>query len=474
MIPADPELPAPPVDRPSRTPGRPRRVRRLPVLPVALALVAILAGGALFMSGYSLGAKASSQPGTPAGEDQAFQSFWDAYHSINQRYAGGEVDRNVLVEGAIKGMIESLGDPYSTYLTSDEYKATLQGINGQFEGIGAEIASQATDGTQGCATLGPDCHLLVVAPIDGSPAAVAGVKAGDLVLATDGVSLDGLTVDAARDKVRGPKGTVVTLTIQRGTAAPFDLKITRDVIQQKEVDSKVLADGTVGYVRMTGFSDTAATGVRDALKAHVDAGRTKLILDLRGNPGGFVTAARSVASDFMADGVVFWEQDANGKQEATTVQAGGVATDPEADDRVPHRRRQRVGQRDRRWRPPGQQAGHAHRPAVVRQGHRPAVAGARRRQRVQADDRALADAGQALDPQGGPHPGRRRHDPDGDPGGRGRDARQGDRGAGRVRHDRLAGGRLKGRQRRPLRPAFRFGYGSRERKEVMCSDRQYA
>ena len=342
---ADPNLPKPLAEPPAVEPPEPvvtqpvapvgsssgqtsGPARRLPILPIAVALVAILAGGALFMSGYSLGAKASSQPGTPAGEDQAFQPFWDAYHSIDQRYAGGAVDRNVLVEGAIKGMIESLGDPYSTYLTSDEYKATLQGINGQFEGIGAEIASQATDGTQGCATLGPDCHLLVVAPIDGSPAASAGLKPGDLVLATDGVSLDGLTVDAAREKIRGPKGTVVTLTIQRGTAAAFDLKITRDVIQQKEVDSKVLADGKVGYVRMSGFSDTAAAGVRDALKAHVDAGRTKLILDLRGNPGGFVTAARSVASDFMADGVVFWEQDANGKQESTTVQSGGAATDP--------------------------------------------------------------------------------------------------------------------------------------------------
>ena len=306
-----------------------RPARRLPILPIAIALVAILAGGALFMSGYSLGAKAASQPGTPVSEDQAFQPFWDAYHSIDQRYAGGEVDRNALVEGAIKGMIDSLGDPYSSYLTSDEYKATLQGINGQFEGIGAEISSQAADGTQGCATLGTDCHLVVVAPIDGSPAATAGLKPGDLVLATDSVSLDGLTVDAARAKIRGPKGTVVTLTIQRGTAAPFELPITRDVIQQKEVDSKVLAGGKVGYVRMSGFSDTAAAGVRDALKAHVDAGRTKLILDLRGNPGGFVTAARSVASDFIADGVIFWEQDADGKQTATTAEAGGVATNPD-------------------------------------------------------------------------------------------------------------------------------------------------
>ncbi len=102
----------------------------------------------------------------------------------------------------------------------EEYRDSLQGINGQFEGIGAEIASEAADGTQGCSTLGPECHLVVVAPIEGSPAKAAGLLPGDLVLATDGVPLDGLTVDGARDKIRGPKGTTVVLTIQRGDGRP--------------------------------------------------------------------------------------------------------------------------------------------------------------------------------------------------------------------------------------------------------------
>ena len=338
MIPADPELPDPAAPEPPTDPLpvtdlQPVRPafpeapgRRMPILPIAIALVAILAGGALFMSGYSLGAKSASQPGTPASEDSAFQPFWDAYHSIDERYAGGDVDRDALVQGAIKGMIEALGDPYSSYLTSDEYRESLQGINGQFEGIGAEIASEAADGTQGCSTLGPDCHLVIVSPIDGSPAKAAGLLPGDLVLATDGVALDGLSVDGARDKIRGPKGTTVTLTIKRGDDSPFDLAITRDVIQQQEVVSKDLAAGTVGYIRLSGFSDTAAVAVTEALKAHIEAGRTKLILDLRGNPGGFVTAARSIASDFIGDGVVFWEQDANGAQTATSAEAGGVAT----------------------------------------------------------------------------------------------------------------------------------------------------
>ena len=300
--------------------------RSVPILPIAIVVVALLAGGALFMSGYTMGRQTALEPGTPVSEDAAFRPFWDTYHTINERYAGGEVDRDAIVQGAIRGMIEALGDPYSSYLTSDEYHDSLQGISGEFEGIGAEIATQAADGTQGCATLAADCRLVIVAPLAGSPAERAGLRTGDLVLAADGISLDGLTVDGARERIRGPKGSVVTLTVQRGTAEPFALEITREVIQQEEVVTRDYAEGSVGYVRLNGFSDRGATELAEALQTHIDAQRTKLILDLRGNPGGYVTAARAVASEFIASGPVFWEEDASGTQVATDAEPGGVAT----------------------------------------------------------------------------------------------------------------------------------------------------
>jgi carboxyl-terminal processing protease len=303
--------------------------RRVSMLSVAIGLVALLTGGALFMSGYSLGVRTSEQPGTAVSEEQAFEPFWDTYHTVTDRYAGGEVDREALIQGAIRGMIDALGDPYSSYLTSQEYRDSLQGISGQFEGIGAEIATQATDGTQGCATLGTDCRLLIISAIADSPAEKAGLRSGDLVLAADGTSLDGLTVDEARDKIRGPQGSVVTLTIRRGSEDPFDLAITRDVVQEREVVSEDLAGGTVGYVRLSGFSDDGAVELRDALTADIKVGKTKLILDLRGNPGGYVTAARSVVSEFIGSGVIFWEQDAKGAQVSTDALPGGVATDPD-------------------------------------------------------------------------------------------------------------------------------------------------
>jgi carboxyl-terminal processing protease len=316
------DVPVSPVVVPSKT------GRSFPILSVAIAIVAVLGGGALFMSGYSMGRQTAVEPGTPVSADSAFRPFWDTYHTITERYAGGPVDREAVVQGAIRGMIGALEDPYSSYLTSEEYRDSLQGISGEFEGIGAEIGTQAADGTQTCATLAADCRLVIVAPLQGSPAHKAGLLAGDLVLAVDGVSLDGLTVDGARERIRGPKGSVVTLTVQRATGDPFALEITRDVIQQQEVESLDFADGTVGYVRLNGFSDRGAEELGAAIKVHLAAGRRKLILDLRGNPGGYVTAARAVASEFIAAGPVFWEQDAKGVQVETSASPGGAATDP--------------------------------------------------------------------------------------------------------------------------------------------------
>jgi carboxyl-terminal processing protease len=330
MQPSDPEPPErPDVPVASAAPlvlPPPATRRTSPVLLIAIVVVALLAGGALFMSGYSMGRQSALEPGTPVSEDAAFRPFWDTYHTINERYAGGDVDRDAIVQGAIRGMIEALGDPYSSYLTSEEYHDTLQGISGEFEGVGVEIATRAADGTQGCSTLGPDCRLVIVAPLAGSPAARADLRTGDLILAADGVSFDGLTVDGARERIRGPKGSTVTLSIQRGEQEPFALEIVRDVILQEEVVSRDYADGTVGYVRLNGFSDRGATELAAALRVHLDAHRTKLILDLRGNPGGYVTAARAVASQFIASGPIFWEEDAAGTQVSTDAQPYGVAT----------------------------------------------------------------------------------------------------------------------------------------------------
>jgi carboxyl-terminal processing protease len=306
---------------------RPAGSRRRGTTLVAVAIVAVLAGSALFLSGWALGRQASLTPGTPSEEAAAFQPFWDAYRAVTETYAGGPVDRKALIDGAIKGMIGALDDPFSLYLTPAEYKASLQGLAGEFEGIGATMGTETAAGQlASCTPLGPACRLVVTSTIPGSPAEGAGLVAGDVVARIDGAAVDGLTSDAALAKVRGAKDTAVTLTIARGDRAPFDVEIVRKVIVQPEVESKVLANGTVGYIKLSGFSDHSAADLDKAAAAHVAAGRTRLILDLRGNPGGYVTAAQDVASQFLGSGTVFFEANAAGQLTEVDATAGGAAT----------------------------------------------------------------------------------------------------------------------------------------------------
>ena len=188
------------------------------------------------MSGFVLGQRAELQPGTPGSEEAAFQPFWDAYHAIRDRYALEPVDRKTIIEGAIRGMVEAIGDPYSSYLSSEDFRQTLQDINGEFEGIGAEIGTvNAAGETVDCSEFGADCRLVVVAPLEGSPAEEAGLKPGDVIAEVDGSTLDGLTPDEARDRIRGEKGTTVVLRIEREGVDPFDVSIIRDTIHQREV-----------------------------------------------------------------------------------------------------------------------------------------------------------------------------------------------------------------------------------------------
>jgi carboxyl-terminal processing protease len=337
MSSADPDLPMPtaqpePDDR--SEPATSDRVARGPgaratALAVALAVVGLIAGSALFLSGFALGSLRATTPGTPVDEQAAFQPFWDTYRSITEDYAGGSVDRKTIIDGAIRGMIGALGDPFSAYLSPDEYRRSLEGLSGTFGGIGARIENRRLTGQGDCPKVGSGCVLAVVEPIQGAPAEKAGLQAGDIIERVDGTPLDGLTTAEALSRIRGPKGTSVTLSILRGSAAPFDLTIVRDAIVQKEVEVKTLAGGAVGYIRLAGFSDRAAVDFGAAVSADVAAGRQELIVDLRGNPGGYVTDAQKVISQFIPAGTtIFWQEDAAHDQVPTAALAGGAATDP--------------------------------------------------------------------------------------------------------------------------------------------------
>jgi carboxyl-terminal processing protease len=324
----EPDAAPPPTEPTTPAPG-PARRRGVGPLQLALATVAILAGAALFLSGFSLGARTATTPGTPAADAARFAPFWDVYESITKSYVG-DVDREKLIQGAIDGMIGALDDPYSAYMSPEELRKARESIGGEFSGVGAEVTTRPTDSTAGtCATIGPSCRLVVVAPIDGSPAERAGLQSGDLITAVDGRTVDGETLDEAIARVRGPRGSKVTLTLVRDGGAPFDVTIVRDTIVSRQIETRDLAGGSATYVRISGFSDNAARQFEAAIRAARDEGVTKFVVDLRDNPGGYVTAARAIASQFIEGGPIFWEEAADGTQVATNAEPGGAATGSE-------------------------------------------------------------------------------------------------------------------------------------------------
>ena len=314
-----PAAPLPPVPRAPE----PKRS----ALMVAIVIIAILSGSALFVSGFTLGLQQALAPGTPSGERDLFDPFWEAYRKITTEYVGvGKITPKDLVEGAIGGMFKAVGDPYSSYMTSKEYQDSLGGISGEFEGIGAQMTSQSPTGDQ-CDTLGPTCALVVVDVIRDSPAEKAGLLPNDQLVAVDGTKVDGQTLDDVVGRVKGPRDTAVTLTLLRD-GKTLDLKIVRGVVRTEDVHSETLADGTVGYLDVTGFSGSAAQDFHDLLKGQLDQGIKKFVIDLRDDPGGFVDAAQSIASQFIASGPVYWEEYADGTQVPTAASGDGLATDP--------------------------------------------------------------------------------------------------------------------------------------------------
>jgi len=302
--------------------------RRPPLVTRAGALLLALA---VAVGAYSLGYTNGSTANTSSGAEGAIDlsRFNEVLNLVEERHVGDETEQQ-LVDGAIKGLVEALNDPYSQYLTGEEQQAMLDSLSGSFEGIGAVIESRSSTGDS-CTTLGPDCFLLVVSPIDGSPAKAAGIVSGDRITAVDGTSVDGETLDSAVRKVRGAKGTTVVITVIRGSEAPQEISIVRDVIVVPAVEPKELSTASgdpVGYLRLAEFSEVAAEQFHAALQKVVDAGTTRIVLDLRDNPGGYLSTALAIASEFIADGVVYMEETSDGKRTETRANGGGSATDP--------------------------------------------------------------------------------------------------------------------------------------------------
>ena len=220
--------------------------------------------------------------------------------------------------GALRGALTTLNDPNTVFIEPKAAEKERNDLAGQFEGIGANVGSNDKG------------QLVIVNALPDQPADKAGLKAGDIVLKVDGRDITGMSVDDAVALIRGPKGSKVVLTIQRGGDAPFDVAITRDAIETPSVTWRMLDDlgaPSTGYARISLFSDRSPKELGRAIQELKQKGATSLVLDLRGNPGGYLNAAIAVASEFIGDGTITYERHSDGSEQEFRAKGGGSALD---------------------------------------------------------------------------------------------------------------------------------------------------
>lgn len=250
---------------------------------------------------------------TPEDLQGLFEPFWEAWDIVHEQYVDQPVDDYALMQGAIRGMLDALGDEHTSFMNPEEFKAANESLAGEYEGIGAYVD---TDGE----------WMTIISPIPGSPAEAAGLRSGDAVIAVDGEDMTGVNPELVRQRVLGPAGTAVILTIRRGDEKPFDVKITRARITLRSAEGKMLEDG-IAYVQVTTFGDRTTPELIAALEELMAQNPKGMILDLRNNGGGYLQTAVEVASQFVGEGVVLYEQYGDGERISYEAQPGGLAVD---------------------------------------------------------------------------------------------------------------------------------------------------
>ncbi|SDK64027.1 S41 family peptidase [Microbulbifer yueqingensis] len=222
------------------------------------------------------------------------RSFAKVFEQIRQGYIE-EVDDSTLLEYAIRGMLQGL-DPHSSYLDRESFDDLQANTTGEFAGLGIEVGIE-------------NDHITVITPMDDTPAARAGLKAGDVILRLSGKPLKGVSLDEAVERMRGPRGSSVTLTIARkGYKQPFDVTLKRDTVRVRSVRSKLLEDG-YGYLRISQFQlDTGSDVAREIRKLQNKGELKGLVLDLRNNPGGVLQSSVEVADAFLEEGLVVYTE----------------------------------------------------------------------------------------------------------------------------------------------------------------------
>ncbi len=247
-----------------------------------------------------------SEPGLEIVEE-AWQIIFEEYVEKDK------LDAAKLSEAAIKGMLEALDDPYTSYLSAQTYQMSRGDLEGKFEGIGAYVGIR-------------DEQLIIISPIPDSPAARSGIRAGDIILAVEDTPTVGMSLEEAVLRIRGPEGTPIRLLIlHQGETEPEEIKIVRAEIKVPSVTFEMKED--IAYIRIYHFSQRTNAELRVILEDIAEKEATGIILDLRSNPGGLLKAVVDVASRFLKDGIVLFVLDNQGKQTSLPVEQKMITTD---------------------------------------------------------------------------------------------------------------------------------------------------
>jgi carboxyl-terminal processing protease len=239
--------------------------------------------------------------------EQVWEIIWNDYVDRDR------LDASTLSQGAIEGLVEALDDPYSSYLSPESFELSMGGIEGKFEGIGAYVGMR-------------DDKITIIAPITGSPAEEAGIRAGDIVLEVEGQPVDDMTLNEVVLLIRGPKGTTVDILVQHmDETEPVNLSIVRDEIKLSSVYYELMDD--IAYIHISNFSERTNEELTPVFE-EIDSDSAKgIVLDLRSNPGGLLDSVVDVTSRFLDDGYVLFSEDNEGNRTSYAVKDSGEKTD---------------------------------------------------------------------------------------------------------------------------------------------------
>ena len=258
---------------------------------------------------------AGEKASTPDNVQQLFVPFWEAWNFVHKQYVDQPVDDVKLMQGAIRGMMDALGDKQTYYMEPQLYKDQIDALQGntQYDGIGAYVDTRGD-------------YLTIISPIQGMPADKVGLRPGDKIIKVNGEDMTGIDPNEVLQKVLGPKGSNVTLTVMRDNeTAPLEFTITRETIVIQSATGKMLNNG-IGYVDINTFGEQTTQQLRDTLDTLMQQHPKGIVIDLRNNGGGYLTTAVEVASEFIDKGVIVYEKYGDGRQEKLDALGNGRAT----------------------------------------------------------------------------------------------------------------------------------------------------